>query len=173
MIRQNELKIKTSNKRLFSDISLQNTIPNINLATTTTTATTMSTANSTASASLSHYQAKSAVQTPNDDETDGKTTSKVARISHQVLSTTTKLGSMPNTNLVTMVIPSSGNGSNGSGSQLMGSSFAKKLQDIQSERFNAKWMILFTLLFVKYDFFLFVAVLLLLQINFLHGFIWK
>ena len=160
MIKKNELKIRTSNKRLFSDISLHNAIPlhhmhqpsivNVKSIVTSTTTTVSNTVNTV-------------TKTSNEtaDEADGISTNKIARVTtdltstivnrplshsncintnttNKIMTTNTKLGSTP-TNLVTMVISSNSNSNNSNSSiPLMGSNFARKLQDIQSEMINFK-----------------------------------
>ena len=148
MIRRNEMKMRSSNKRLFSDISLQNVIPiSRTPPTTTTTTTTMINIKTTS-------KQPDVVSFNVQDETDGKSNNKIPRITNPTTATTTsflnrivtssssssssmpltKLGSTPNTNLVTMVISNNNNNNNTNSS--LGSNFAKKLQEIQNERVN-------------------------------------
>ena len=168
MIRRNELKIKTSNKRLFSDISLQNSIPTTNHQAKTIAATSNASLINSSSLLRNFKTISSSSNELTSDETDGKSNNKIPRITtlNRSLTSTsflnkivsTKLGSTPNSNLVTMVIANnqnqyhssdalnaksltnanaSGNGTSGGGSSVLtslGSNFARKLQDIQSER---------------------------------------
>lgn len=130
MIKKNEVKIKTSNKRLFSEISSHSVMPTSSIIT--------SVVSSNNRPSLS-----------NEDETDGR--AKLSRINSFGSSYTaqnltsgnstnylskivgSKLGSTSNTNLVTLVV-----GAPTSNSLTMDSGFARLLQSIQSERANVK-----------------------------------
>lgn len=156
MIKKNDMKMKTSNKRLFSDISSHNTIPiNTTLSNNLNTSNTSANIATTPTAVITNVKA---AEKANEDETDGKI--KVPRITplastqlNRSLNTSnflnkivsnTKLGSTPNSNLVTMVIGSS-NSSNtssstntGSSILTLGSNFARKLQNIQNERADIK-----------------------------------
>ena len=140
MIRRNEMKMRSSNKRLFSDISLQNVIP------ISRTPPIINTINIKTMSKQSDTVISYNVQ----DETDGKSNNKIPRITNPpttsflnriVTSSSsssssmplTKLGSTPNTNQVTMVFANNNNNNTNSS---LGSNFAKKLQDIQNERVN-------------------------------------
>jgi hypothetical protein len=142
MIRRNEMKMRSSNKRLFSDISLQNVIPISRTPPTTTMINIKTMSKQPDVVSSATFNAQ--------DENDGKSNNKIPRITNPATTTSflnrivtssssssssvplTKLGSTPNTNLVTMVISNNNNNTNSS----LGSNFAKKLQDIQNERVN-------------------------------------
>ncbi|CAF0724811.1 unnamed protein product [Brachionus calyciflorus] len=128
MIKKNEVKIKTSNKRLFSEISSHNVIPT----------------NSPVVTSVVNCRSSST----SEDERDGR--AKITRInsfgnssmSPQKNSLVTnlnrsgtnflskivnsKLGSTSNSNLITMVVNSGSNSSN----------FTRRLQTIQTDRTN-------------------------------------
>lgn len=133
MIKKNDVKIRTSNKRLFSEISSH--------------CLTVNTFNSKTSSN-------------SEDERDGRV--KITKISsfgssqsrpansnvinnHSSLASSnflskivsSKLGSMSNSNLVTMVVGSSSNQNQAMNISLpLGANFAKRIQTIQNERAN-------------------------------------
>ena len=134
MIKKNELKIKTSNKRLFSDISMQNTIP-VNIK---------NPINNIANTNKDEN---------NKDETDSKlkklntlkTTSNLSNTSFLNKIVGFKPNQLPTTNLtfsgakspslITMIVSNTNSASTtNSNTNTIGSSFARKLKDIQSER---------------------------------------
>jgi hypothetical protein len=170
MIRKNELKIKSSNKRLFSDISLHNSLPTSNHIISQAATNATNKTNPTTIPQRQRLTIKSFTKSNSEmfDENDGSSNNKIPCIkslNRSLTSTnflnkivTTKLGSTPNSNLVTMVVSNNNNNDNSSGlpskglstslnsnlqvlvasTTTIGSNFARKLQDIQSERTNFK-----------------------------------
>jgi hypothetical protein len=170
MIRKNELKIKSSNKRLFSDISLHNSLPTSNHIISQAATNATNKTNPTTIPQRQRLTIKSFTKSNSEmfDENDGSSNNKIPCIkslNRSLTSTnflnkivTTKLGSTPKSNLVTMVVSNNNNNDNSSGlpskglstslnsnlqvlvasTTTIGSNFARKLQDIQSERTNFK-----------------------------------
>ena len=134
MIKKNELKIKTSNKRLFSDISVHNTIPFNSNKTSATLSTNNASNDTTANEDESDCKIKK-IQTikttinNNSPNNQNIFLNKMVGFKSPHLTLATRSATTPN--LITMVVS---NTNPTATSSSISSSFARKLQDIQSER---------------------------------------
>jgi hypothetical protein len=129
MIKKNELKIKTSNKRLFSDISVHNTIPFNNIKASNNGNNNEITANEDESdCKIKKLQTIKATinNSPNNQNIF---LNKMVGFKSPHLTLATRSATTPN--LITMVVS---NTNPTTTSSSIGSSFTRKLQDIQSER---------------------------------------
>ncbi len=129
MIKKNEFKIKTSNKRLFSDISVHNTIPfnNIKSSTNSNNSDTIANEDETDCKIKKLQTLKTTIN--NSPNNQNIFLNKMVGFKSPHLTLTTRSATTPN--LITMVVSNTNPTTSGSS---IGSSFARKLQDIQSER---------------------------------------